>query len=108
MSCTNPLTQREEHWCGNCPHGGRWGNHPTKDHETWQAEQKRRNEARKKKQKDTTPSTTDSGAPGPAPAPTPAVTPPASSSGPGTTTGPLEVTHSSLRFCSSAMTSPGF
>jgi hypothetical protein len=103
---TNPLTQREEKWCGNCPHGGRWGNHSTQEHDTWQAELKKRNEARKKKKKAEDKDKDAAALPAPT-AGTPAVgagTPAPPASDPG----PLEVTAASLRFCSSAFTNPGF
>jgi hypothetical protein len=107
---TNPLTQREEQWCGNCPHGGRWGNHPTQDHATWQAERKRRNEARKKKKQDSaqTPAETPSQTPSTTqetPAPS---RPPADSSGSGS--GPLAVTPGSLGgfYTMAGLTNPGF
>ena len=31
----NEKTGKEEHWCGKCPKGGRWGNHLSKDHDQW-------------------------------------------------------------------------
>jgi hypothetical protein len=103
---TNPLTKREEKWCGNCPHGGRWGNHSTQEHDSWQAELKKRNEARKKKKKA---EASDAGA---EVAATPAAGTPAAGTGtpatPAADPGPLEVTAASLRFCSSAFTNPGF
>ena len=34
----NEKTGKEEHWCGKCPKGGRWGNHLSKDHDKWLAE----------------------------------------------------------------------
>ena len=106
---TNPLTQREEHWCGNCPHGGRWGNHPTQDHVTWQAERKRRNEARKKKKQDSAQTPADSANPAPAPAP---ANNPSSSSTEGNTSGsgPLAVTPNSLGgfYTAAGLTNPGF
>ena len=31
----NESTGRDEHWCGKCPKGGRWGNHDSKGHDKW-------------------------------------------------------------------------
>jgi hypothetical protein len=49
----NERTGKEEHWCGRCYGGGRWGNHLSKDHDKWykefkqyKAEQKRKREER--------------------------------------------------------------
>ena len=32
---TNEKTGCEEHWCGKCPKGGRWGNHLSSGHDKW-------------------------------------------------------------------------
>jgi hypothetical protein len=31
----NKYTKREEHWCGKCLNGGRWGNHDSNGHDEW-------------------------------------------------------------------------
>ena len=31
----NEITGKEEHWCGTCPNGGRWGNHLDEGHDAW-------------------------------------------------------------------------
>ena len=31
----SPTTGKTEHWCGRCPHGGRWGNHQSNQHDEW-------------------------------------------------------------------------
>ena len=40
-------TGREEHWCGKCPKGGRWGNHLSKDHDKWLEEFRKKQAERK-------------------------------------------------------------
>jgi hypothetical protein len=39
--------QWDEHWCGKCCDGGRWGNHSKGDHNSWVDKMKARNEQRK-------------------------------------------------------------
>jgi hypothetical protein len=65
---------------------------------------KKRNEARKKKKKDQEKAKSDESSP------TPPITglPTGSADGAPSGDSPLKVTASSLRFCSSALTSPGF
>lgn len=66
---TNPSTNKQEHWCGRCPHGGRWGNHDEDGHDAFIAKMKKKREEWKSKKnaasdkqgeddKSTTPSTT--------------------------------------------------
>jgi hypothetical protein len=42
---------REEHWCGNCRDGGRWGNHPSTNHDEWVTKMKARNVERRERQR---------------------------------------------------------
>ena len=46
----NPTTNKQEHWCGKCPHGGRWGNHLESGHDEFAADQKKKRAAWKAKQ----------------------------------------------------------
>lgn len=32
----------QEHWCGKCPNGGRWGNHLSEDHDQWRKDFKKK------------------------------------------------------------------
>ena len=45
---TNEATGRDEHWCGKCPKGGRWGNHDSQGHDKW-LEAFRKKQAERKK-----------------------------------------------------------
>ena len=42
---------KEEHWCGKCREGGRWGNHKTSEHDTWQENFKKMLKERKEQNK---------------------------------------------------------
>ena len=58
---------KEEHWCGKCREGGRWGNHKTADHDQWQENFKQmlkeRKEQNKGKKKDKSPAKNSSDGP---------------------------------------------
>ena len=43
----NQSTGKEEHWCGKCTKGGRWGNHLSKDHDEWLEEFRKKQAERK-------------------------------------------------------------
>ena len=56
---------KEEHWCGKCPKGGRWGNHSSEGHDKWVSEFKERRKAwenKKKKADDNAESSSTTGA----------------------------------------------
>ena len=50
-SRTNESSGKEEHWCGKCREGGRWGNHKTADHDQWQENFKQMLKERKEQNK---------------------------------------------------------
>lgn len=80
----------DEHWCGKCRDGGRWGNHSAGDHDSWVVKMKERN-AQRKLRKATQASTTSS----PTVLP-PTVPPTVEPSTPGPTTDTSPTTDSSL------------
>ena len=55
---TNPKTGKEEHWCGRCINGGRWGNHLDEGHDDWYRDFKASMEEKKRKKREAQSSTT--------------------------------------------------
>jgi hypothetical protein len=65
----------DEHWCGNCYEGGRWGNHLSGDHDAWVTKMKDRNAQRKLRKSQTAHQATTDPPPVPSPVPVPPVAP---------------------------------